>query len=1765
MTLLLAILVPWAANAQQALPYSYGFEDNDLSIDGWTTDNVSYSSTGIYNAGSGVAHEGTYLFRFNYNEDDALLISPKLTGTTNGVNVKFYYKNYDSSYTEKFQVGYTTSDTPTGFTYGDEISGTNDWSLYDNDFPANTTYVAILYIYTDAYYLYIDDFTFTAGNPYPAPKNLTADILSSTSALIGWTVPAVTPTNYVYQYKETASSTWSTEVTTTETSASITGLTAGTDYDFRVKATYSGNSSEYATTTFTTLTPVAISYDYGFEDAGGATPDIDNYWTVRAVDPYTMAWSNTDFNSEMSTSETWPRTGDYFFVFSSYDTDNTPSQYLISPELSGITAGLHVEFYYRQTTSGEEHFKVGYSTTDNAAASFTWSTEYDATAEYQRFSANYPAETKFVAVQYTSDYQYFLLLDDFLFEESASCIEPENVVYANVTTNSADISWTPVGSETAWDIYVTNSATEPNVLTTPTYANVATNTDYPITGLTGATTYYVYVRARCSSTEHSAWSVPAIFNTKCEGMALPYTYGFEDDALPICWNIINTNTSYNSAGIVAGNPHNGTHSLNFYRGSTEGILIAVLPEVDAAYPLNGYEISFWAKGSSDAPIVIGAMTDPTDANTFVAVGDPISPTSTYTQYSVRFNEYSGSGHYFAIRNNRTGGYYGQSTYVDDIDITALPSCLTPEDLAVSEITNHTAKLDWTGFSANYNVNYWTAAYTEGETEQFPSSSAPTGWERKAGLLSEVMGGTALTSGSDWSFGTANGVFDNHAKINIYGTSKKGWLITPSIIVASGNVIGFDLALTAYSGTLVAPATNGTDDRFVVLITTDDMATWTILREWNNSGSTYVYNDITCSATGENVSIDLSSYVGQTVRIAFYGESTVSNADNELHIDNVCVGTAIPAGTVQTATASTNTITLTGLLAERKYEVKVQGNCGSNGLSEWTDVIPFTTDIACAVPTGLAKSNVKSTSVDLSWTSDASAWVVAYKAASDTDFTEVDANENPYTLSGLDPDTDYTVKVKANCGGGDGVSEYSSTITFTTLEACAQPTDVAISNIGHSTATVTWTGDSPSFTVRYNVPAYVDGVDEHFNTSSIPTDWENKSGLLSTVMGGTALTSGSQWSFGTSNGNGVFDSHARINIYGSGSSERHGWLITPSLTLASGSTFTFDLALTAYSGTLGAPETTGTDDRFVVLITTDNMATWTILREWNNSGSTYVYNDITCSATGENVSIDLSSYVGQTVRIAFYGESTVSNADNNLHIDNVAIGVAVPASTPQTVTATTTTADLTGLTAGTTYEVVVIPSCNSTLESTPVNFTTIADNVKIFITEGDWNTASNWDGGIPTITDNAILRANATITTGVATAKKITKEGSTTPTLTINGGQLQTDNSVSAIVKKTIEGYGTGTGKYVLIANPLSSGLSSSDMTTAGLLSGSFDFYSWDVTKAEEWRNYEAGGFSYMYNGTGYLYANADDTPLTFTGTVKANNEDVENNLTFATSGTIPEFNGWNLYGNPFVCNAYLTLIKGTEDPAMAYYRMNTAGTGFEASTAPIAPMEGVFVQATASGQKVKFSRNSAKSSPNLNIVMNQAVTNRDAQGDTDNAIIRFDEGNSLEKFMLNANQSKVYIPQDGKDYAVVNAWNEGEMPLNFKAENNGSFTLSFSNENIEFSYLHLIDNFTGTDVDLLATPSYSFEARNTDNAARFTLKFNTGNANNDETFAYFNGSEWVIANGSNATLQVVDMMGRIVLSGTAMNTLSTNGMAPGVYVLRLVNGSNVRTQKIVVR
>ena len=401
--------------------------------------------------------------------------------------------------------------------------------------------------------------------------------------------------------------------------------------------------------------------------------------------------------------------------------------------------------------------------------------------------------------------------------------------------------------------------------------------------------------------------------------------------------------------------------------------------------------------------------------------------------------------------------------------------------------------------------------------------------------------------------------------------------------------------------------------------------------------------------------------------------------------------------------------------------------------------------------------------------------------------------------------------------------------------------------------------------------------------------------------------------------------------------------------------------------------------------------------------------------------------------------------------------------------------------------------------------------------------------------------------------------------------------------KEIVGYGESNDGYYLIASPVVEPIMPSEEN--GFLTNAFDLYRFNQNGAQalEWENWKAEE-NYHFpieNGRGYLYASQENTTLTFVGTPYSGNGQVT--LT-KTDGVT--FEGWNLVGNPFPTMAFIA-------DGRPFYTVNGDGSQIIGVVShSIEVMEAIFVIAEEDGETMTFTTEmpALGASLSLNVMATEPSDTPTYRAPTvvDRAIIRFDEGRQLPKFQLNGNSTKVYIPQGSMDYAVVCSEGKGEQPLNFKAAKNGTYTLTVNVENMELDYLHLIDNLTGADVDLLAvepveTPtsgngpstssgtlaSYTFTAKTTDYESRFKLVFSADEdvCEPNEAFAYINNGNIVITTDmGDATLQIVDVMGRVVASyGGHTRCVSTSRMLTGVYVLRLVDGDSVRTQKIVIQ
>lgn len=480
-------------------------------------------------------------------------------------------------------------------------------------------------------------------------------------------------------------------------------------------------------------------------------------------------------------------------------------------------------------------------------------------------------------------------------------------------------------------------------------------------------------------------------------------------------------------------------------------------------------------------------------------------------------------------------------------------------------------------------------------------------------------------------------------------------------------------------------------------------------------------------------------------------------------------------------------------------------------------------------------------------------------------------------------------------------------------------------------------------------------------------------------------------------------------------------------------------------------------------------------------------------------------------------------------------------------------------------------------------------------DDEYNFYSNTIVAEITITEDEMCTVHNNVILDVT--QSLTNEGNAANLLIEDGAQLKTPNAVHGTMQKNIVGFGeenidTKLG-YYLLRSPVPGTLKLEQAIDAGMVNGSteapdfegIDLYDFNQQKpGEEWQNERIDEFfasSGITANHGYLYANVNDVTLAFATYSETQDETVTEHLFPATTtevevlaghyNTTSPYIGWELIGNPFTCDAYLA--SGRD-----FYRINATGDAIVLATENlIKPCEGIFVVISENDPetwmsvpgnytlaKVHFTttepvETSANPLVNINVSQNEVLV--------DNARIRFSEGESLRKMTISDNAAKVYIPQGNIDYSVVHSQAKGIMPINFKVSETGTYTISTSNKGIEFTYLHLIDNVTGEDIDLLLEPEYTFTASVRDPEARFLLVFNGIDSNIDTTsdiFVYQNGDE-IIVSGT-GTLQVYDVMGRFVRNININGTESFNASEfnTGVYIFRMV-GETVKTQKIVVR
>ena len=319
------------------------------------------------------------------------------------------------------------------------------------------------------------------------------------------------------------------------------------------------------------------------------------------------------------------------------------------------------------------------------------------------------------------------------------------------------------------------------------------------------------------------------------------------------------------------------------------------------------------------------------------------------------------------------------------------------------------------------------------------------------------------------------------------------------------------------------------------------------------------------------------------------------------------------------------------------------------------------------------------------------------------WTPVGDVTSPYNLTGLDPETEYNVRVRGV--SGSTTSDWVAT-TFTTLAASTvpAPTDLAISDITATSAVATWTGSNDTYTLRYRpVEDALPGAGSSFSVdfeSGLPEGWttiDADGDGYDWMLASDLMSTG----YGHNGSDDCILSQSYSNDYGALYPDNY--LVSPKVNIGAGSTFSFYAC--------GQDASYANEHFGVAVSTTSNSdaSAFTTLNEWTMTAAPGMKKGPGKNGAPNRVqgnwyqyTVDLSAYAGQEVYIAIRH----FNCTDMFYLDVDDIELSNGATAPQmakrkhvismlrgeaewtTLDVAEATAELTGLEPETTYEVQV---------------------------------------------------------------------------------------------------------------------------------------------------------------------------------------------------------------------------------------------------------------------------------------------------------------------------------------------------------------------------------------------------------------------------------------------------------------------------------------------
>lgn len=1006
---------------------------------------INSTSNYILMDSSKIVFNGSITFHDGWNE--FTFITPWVRpSTTNNIVVTFDDNTGSWSSTTNWQAT-DGMNGKTLYSYGD---GTNyDPTTTPSSLSSTATRPNIIFVAP-------------CGDANCVPPNVSVGAVTANSVTINW-VPGLNETSWTVEYRLASDTAWTVAlVSTTAQTYTVTGLYANSLYYFRVGSlciTNTAYSQTSARTACAVMSRSSLPLTEDFESFN--TSAVPNCWGT----PMTGTSGSGIFPSCYNYSYN-AHSGNVYFEMES---SSLQDEIFTLPAIDTID-GLEVSFYAAgYSYNAPDALEVGVWEGDSVFVTLD-TVDLDFSGYYTYYPYNvrihYNGTGTQIAFRATGS-NYTVFLDDFSIYVPNPCDSVTNIVFDSVGMSRVAFHWTDTAARGSYTVKIGTSNNPAAALNTAT----TTNTHYTFTGLTGLTTYYVWVYANCANGMSDPISA-SITTLGADPHYLPYYNDFEDTSNVFSVyqrsgsNMWYTGTAVNHGGTHAMYVSNDAGVSNAYTNSNQSISFAMtylqIP-YDSSYAIS-YDWRCQGEGTYDLMRLALVPENYDFSTSFTSINrySNTLPTGWIALDGGKRNLRNTWQHDENSVQVAAGNYYLTLVWINDGAMGANPpaaidnlqftllTCPAPENLVATSVSSSTIAVSWdAGAASSWVVEYGVSGFTPG---MGTLASASTNSITLSGLAS-------VTS------------YDIYVR-PICSATDTGFVAHTTCLTGCDSVINdfpwvedFENGIACWN----QYHSRGTVD-------------WTTGRGGN------AYGGLSGAATGQyNARFTCNSYDGYTtylitpilniptedeVMMTFYHAQPAWGSDQDTlavlyrtHPDSAWHYVASWNNSI--TTWQVDTVMLPN--ASASYQVAFMAHSGFGQGVLLDSIVVYGTE-SCTRPT-FANVSVGPTSIAATWVGPASSYEVSVKPASSNVWPAPTlVNAHSYTFTNLEPNTPYNYRVRSLCSD-TSVSFWTTRNCITDTLTCYVPEQLTIAETDFQSVTLSWQADVTAHAVAYVVNVF----------------------------------------------------------------------------------------------------------------------------------------------------------------------------------------------------------------------------------------------------------------------------------------------------------------------------------------------------------------------------------------------------------------------------------------------------------------------------------------------------------------------------------------------------------------------------------------------------------------------------------------------------------------------------------------------------------------------